>query len=206
MKCKVIDLNNKAAGEVELDDTIFAIEVRRDVLARMVAYQLAKRQQGTHKTKGVSEISGSTRKPWRQKGSGRARAGTTRASQFRGGQTTFGPVVRSHAFGLPKQVRKLALKSALSAKQKDGKLIVLDAAVAEQPKTKPLAEKLRKIGLNSALIVGGAEVDRNFIHAARNIPRIDVLPRQGANVYDIMRHDVLVLTKDAVDQLQEQLR
>ncbi len=206
MKCKVINLDNKAAGEVDLDDAVFGLEVRRDILARMVNYQLAKRRQGTHKTKGVSEISGTTAKPWRQKGTGRARAGTTRATQFRGGQVAFGPVVRSHAHDMPKRVRKLAMKTALSAKQRDGKLIVLDAAVVDEAKTKPLAEKLRKIGLQSALIVDGAEVNQNFVRAARNIPRIDVLPRQGANVYDILRHDTLVLTKDAVAQLQEQLR
>ena len=206
MKCKVINLDNKAAGEIDLDDAVFGLEVRRDILARMVNYQLAKRQQGTHKTKGVSEIAGTTAKPWRQKGTGRARAGTTRATQFRGGQVAFGPVVRSHAHGLTKRVRKLAMKTALSAKQRDGKLIVLDAAVVGEAKTKPLAEKLRKIGLQSALIVDGAEVNQNFVRAARNIPRIDVLPRRGANVYDILRHDTLVLTKDAVAQLQEQLR
>ena len=206
MKCKVVTLDNKSAGEIELDDGIFGLEVRRDILARMVNYQLAKRRRGTHKTKTVGEISGTTRKAYRQKGTGRARVGSVRATQFRGGQVAFGPVVRDHAIDLPKKVRRLALKTALSAKLKEGKLIVLDAASAEEPKTKALAERLRGLGLASALIIDGAEVDRNFILSARNIPNIDVLPEGGANVYDILRRDTLVLTRRAVEQLQERLR
>jgi large subunit ribosomal protein L4 len=206
MKCKVVTLDNKSAGEIELDDGIFGLEVRRDILARMVNYQLAKRRRGTHKTKTVGEISGTTRKAYRQKGTGRARVGSVRATQFRGGQVAFGPVVRDHAIDLPKKVRRLALKTALSAKQKEGKLIVLDAASAEEPKTKALAERLHGLGLASALIIDGAEVDRNFILSARNIPNIDVLPERGANVYDILRRDTLVLTKRAVEQLQDRLR
>jgi large subunit ribosomal protein L4 len=206
MKLKVVNLENKAAGEIDLDDGVFAVPVRRDLLARMVNYQLAKRRQGTHKTKTRSEISGTSAKPWRQKGTGRARAGDRKASQFRGGQTTFGPQPRSHAFDLPKRVRKLALKTALSAKQADGKLVVLDAATSADPKTKGLAAQLKGLGLSSALIVDGAENDRNFQLAARNIPGIDVLPQHGANVFDILRRDTLVLTRQAVEQLQERLR
>ncbi len=206
MKCKVIDLDNKAAGDLDLADAVFAVEIRRDLLARAVNYQLAKRQQGTHKTKGRSDISGSTRKPFKQKGTGRARQGTTRAAHMRGGQTTFGPRPRSHAHDLTKKVRKLALKAALSAKQSEGKLVVLSEATAAEPKTKELAAKLEALGWKSALIIGGAELDRNFTLAVRNIPGVDLLPQQGANVYDILSRDTLVLTRDAVAQLQERLQ
>jgi len=206
MKVKVITLDNKAAGEVELDDAVFGVAVRRDLLHRMVNYQLAKRQQGTHKTKTVSEISGTTKKPFRQKGTGRARQGSLRSAQFRGGQTTFGPVPRSHAHDLPKKVRKLALKTALSSKREQGQLIVLDEATAKEPRTKGLAAQLAKLGWSNALIVGGGDLDRNFALAARNIPHIDVLPQAGANVYDILRRDLLVLTKDAAAQLEERLK
>lgn len=206
MKAKVINLDNADAGEIDLDDAVFAVPVRKDLLARMVNYQLARRQQGTHKTKTVSEISGTKAKPWRQKGTGRARQGSRRAAQWVGGQTTFGPQPRSHAIDLPKKVRKLALKSALSAKQADGKLIVIDAVSASEPKTKAVAGQLKAIGLSSALIVDGAEMDRNFMLAARNIKGIDLLPQQGANVYDILRRDTLVLTRQAVEQLQERLK
>lgn len=206
MKCKVVTLDNKSAGEIDLDDKVFGLEVRRDILARMVNYQLAKRRRGTHKTKTVGEISGTTRKAYRQKGTGRSRVGSVRATQFRGGQVAFGPIVRDHAIDLPKKVRRLALKTALSAKQKEGKLIVLDAAAAAEPRTKALVERLRGLGLASALIIDGAEVDRNFGLSVRNIPNIDVLPERGANVYDILRRDTLVLTRQAVELLQERLR
>ncbi len=206
MKCKVVDLDNKAAGELELDDGIFGVEVRQDILARMVNYQLAKRRSGNHKTKGVSEIAGTGTKPFRQKGTGRARQGSVRSGIQRGGQTTFGPLPRDHGHKLTKKVRALAMKSALSAKQKDGKLVILDEAKAKVAKTKDLAQKLSKLGLTSALIIDGAELDANFANAARNIARIDVLPSQGANVYDILRRDTLVLTKQAVENLQERLK
>lgn len=206
MKFKVVSLDNKAAGEIDLDDAVFGVPVRRDLLSRMVNYQLAKRRQGTHKTKTVGEISGTGAKPFRQKGTGRARRGTNRAAQMRGGQTTFGPTPRSHDIDMPKKVRQLALKAALSAKQADGKLIVLDEAKSGEPKTKSIAGKLDKLGLTSALIVGGAELDRNFMLAARNIPGIDLVPQKGANVFDILRRDTLVLTREAVEQLQERLR
>ncbi len=206
MKCKVIDLDNKAAGDLDLADAVFALDIRRDLLARAVNYQLAKRRQGTHNTKGRSDISGSTRKPFKQKGTGRARQGTTRAAQMRGGQTTFGPKPRSHAHDLTKKVRKLALKTALSAKQQEGKLVILSEATASEPRTKDLAAKLQTLGWQSALIIGGTELDRNFTLALRNIPGVDVLPQQGANVYDILSRDTLVLTREAVTQLQERLQ
>jgi large subunit ribosomal protein L4 len=171
-----------------------------------VHYQLNKRRAGTHKTKGISEISGTGKKPYKQKGTGNARQGSLRSPQFVGGATIFGPVVRSHATDLPKKVRKLALKMALSAKGKAGKLIVLDNATAKTHKTKPMAEALEKFGFKSALIVGGKEIDPNFARATANIPRIDVLTVQGANVYDIIRRDTLVLTKEAVSDLTERLK
>ena len=172
----------------------------------MVRYQLAKRRAGTHKTKTLGEVRGSTRKPIRQKGTGSARQGTRRAPQFRGGGTVFGPVVRDHGHGLPKKVRRLALKTALSVKQADGKLVVLDDAKLSEAKTSALAGKLRDLGWNSVLIIDGVEVDRNFAVAARNLPLVDVLPQQGANVYDILRRDILVLTKSAVEQLEGRLK
>lgn len=206
MKLKVVNLDNKAAGEIDLDDGVFGAPIRKDLLARAVNYQLAKRRQGTHKTKTRGEINGSTARPWRQKGTGRARAGDRKAGHWRGGQTTFGPLPRDHSTDLPKKVRKLALKTALSSKQADGKLIVLDAATASEPKTKAVAAQLKGLGLSSALIVDGSEIDRNFQLAARNIHGVDVLPQQGANVFDILRCDTLVLTRQAVEQLQERLR
>jgi large subunit ribosomal protein L4 len=206
MKSKVVTLDNKAAGDIELDDAVFGAEVRKDILARMVNYQLAKRRAGTHKAKTRSDVSGTTRKPFRQKGTGRARQGSIRAAQFRGGGVIFGPVVRDHGHSLTKKVRKLALKSALSAKQADGKLIILDEVKLADSKTKALVEKLGKLGLSNALIVGGAQIDGNFVRAAQNIAMIDVLPTQGANVYDILRRDVLVLTREAVETLEARLK
>jgi large subunit ribosomal protein L4 len=206
MKLKVVNLENKDAGEIDLDDGIFGAPLRKDLLARAVNYQLAKRRQGTHKTKTRGEINGSTARPWRQKGTGRARAGDRKAGHWRGGQTTFGPQPRDHSMDLPKKVRKLALKIALSSKYADGKLVVLDTASASGPKTKAIAAQLKTLGLSSALIVDGTELDRNFQLAARNIHGVDLLPQQGANVYDILRCDTLVLTRLAVEQLQERLR
>ena len=206
MKCKVIDLDNKSAGDIDLADAIFGVEVRKDLLARMVNYQLAKRRAGTHKVKTRGEIRGSNAKPFRQKGTGRARQGTTRATQMRGGATVFGPLVRSHAHKLQKKVRRLALKSALSAKQADGKLVVIDDAKLKTPRTKDLAGRFGKLGWSNALIVGGAELDNNFARAAANISRVDLLPSQGANVYDILRRDVLVLTREAVQNLEARLK
>jgi large subunit ribosomal protein L4 len=206
MKTAVKTLDNKSAGEIELADEIFAVPVRRDILARMVNWQLAKRRAGTHKAKGISEIQGTTKKPWRQKGTGRARQGSLRSPQFRGGAVIFGPVVRSHEFGLQKKVRRLALKTALSAKQAEGKLVVLEKASVKEPKTKLLAQQFEKLGWRSVLIIDGPSVDESFARAARNIPEVDVLPQQGANVYDILRRDTLVLTRDAVQHLEARLK
>ncbi|MBL8643395.1 MAG: 50S ribosomal protein L4 [Rhodospirillaceae bacterium] len=206
MKCDVITLTSKkAAGSVDLPDDLFGAEVRKDILHRVVRWQLAKRRAGTHKTKTQSEISGTTKKPFAQKGGGRARQGSLRSPQFRGGATIFGPVVRSHAHSLPKAIRRLGLISALSAKAKDGKLVVIEEAKLAKAKTKDLAGNVKKLGWASALIIDGAEVDGAFAKAARNIKGLDVLPSQGANVYDILRRDTLVLTKAAIAKLQERL-
>jgi large subunit ribosomal protein L4 len=206
MKASVKNLNNETVGEIDLDESVFGLPVRADLLSRMVNYQLAKRRAGTHKTKGISEVSGTGKKPYRQKGTGRARQGSLRSPQFRGGAVIFGPVVRSHAHDLTKKVRKLALKTALSAKFADGKLLVLDRAAVETHKTKALAAQLKTLGLGSALIIDGSNPDETFLRASRNIPLIDVLPEQGANVYDILRRDTLVLTRNAVEQLEARLK
>jgi large subunit ribosomal protein L4 len=206
MKCPVITFDNKTVGEIELDEAVFGVTPRKDILARMVNWQLAKRRAGTHKAKGISDVSGTTKKPYRQKGTGRARQGSLRSPQFRGGGVVFGPVVRSHAHDLPKKVRRLALRCALSAKQRDGKLIVVDSVAADSPKTAALAERLEKLGFNSVLIVAGPEVDENFRRAAANLVGVDVLPQAGANVYDILRRDTLVLSRDAVQHLEARLK
>ncbi|HVJ55486.1 MAG TPA: 50S ribosomal protein L4 [Aliidongia sp.] len=206
MKLSITNLDSQEVGSIELDEAVFGLPVRKDILARMVNYQLAKRRAGTHKTKQIGDISGTTKKPWKQKGTGRARQGSLRSPQFRGGAVIFGPVVRSHAFDLQKKVRKLALKTALSTKQAEGKLIVIDQAAIDQPKTKLLVERFSKLGWASVLIIDGPEVDEGFARAARNIPQVDVLPQQGANVYDILRRDTLVLTKTAVEHLEARLK
>ncbi len=206
MKCDVISLDNKKVGDLDLDDAIFGVAVRPDLLARAVNWQLAKRRSGNHKTKGISEIRGTTKKPHAQKGSGRARAGSLRSPQNRGGAVIFGPVVRSHAHKLTKKVRALALKTALSAKQAQGKLIVLDSAAINIAKTSALAKQVRDLGWTSALVIDGSETDANFSRAASNIKGLNVLPSQGANVYDILNSDTLVLTKGAVEKLVERLK
>ena len=206
MKIDVTSLDGSQAGSIELSDEIFGLEPRQDLIARMVRYQLAKRQAGTHKAKGRAEIARTGKKMYKQKGTGNARHGSARVPQFRGGGRAFGPVVRSHAHDLPKKVRALALKMALSDKARTEKLIVLAEASAAEPKTKALAERLTKLGLANALIIGGAQIEDNFRLAARNIPAIDVLPVQGINVYDILRRDTLVLTKAAVEALTERFK
>lgn len=206
MKADVKTLEAKKAGTVDLADDVFGLEPRADLLHRMVTYQLARRRAGTRKTKGRSEIKGSTKKFVRQKGSGGARHSTRKVPQFRGGGKAFGPVVRSHAIDMPKKVRALALKHALSSKVKDESLIVLDAATAKEPKTKALRDAFHKLGFASALIIDGPELDRNFALAAKNIPNIDVLPAQGINVYDILRRDTLVLTKAALTSLEARFK
>ncbi len=206
MKTKVVTIDAKSAGEIELNDAIFGVDVRADILDRAVQWQLAKRRAGTHQTKTISEVSGTTKKPYAQKGTGNARQGSLRSVQFRGGGQIFGPVSRDHSYDLPKKVRQLALKTALSSKAKEGKLIVLDVAKSDDHKTKSMAAKLKKLGVSSALIIDGANLDLNFCRAVANIPLVDVLPEQGANVYDILRRDTLVLTKNAVEQLEARLK
>ncbi|WP_420347523.1 50S ribosomal protein L4 [Pelagibius sp.] len=206
MKCPVTTLENKKAGEIDLDDTVFGLQPRKDILARMVNWQLAKRRAGTHKVKTRGEVSGSTRKLYRQKGTGNARMGSARTTQRRGGGTVFGPVVRDHGHSLTKKLRKLGLKTALSAKAAEGKLIVVEDVAVKEPKTAELAKKFAALGWSSALIIDGAAVDGGFARAVRNIPLVDVLPQQGANVYDILRRDTLVLTKGAVEALEARLK
>ncbi|MDR3499088.1 MAG: 50S ribosomal protein L4 [Parvibaculum sp.] len=206
MKADVQTLAAGKAGTVELPDEVFGLEPRADILHRMVAYQLAKRQAGTHKTKGRSEISLTGKKFVKQKGSGGARHGDRKAPQFRGGGKAFGPVVRSHAIDLPKKVRALALKLALSSKAKSDNLVILEDTKVAQPKTKALKDAFTKLGLKSVLFIDGAEVNENFALAARNIPNVDVLPVQGINVYDILRREKLVLTKAAVESLEARFK
>ena len=206
MKATIKTLDNKSAGDIELSDDVFGLDPRGDLLSRMVNYQLAKRRAGTHKAKERNEISGTSAKMFRQKGTGRARHGNAKAPQFRGGGKAHGPRVRDHAHSLPKKVRRLAMRHALSAKAKDGKLVIVDDVIAQAPKTKAVLSQLAGLGLSNALIVGGSELDRNFALAARNIPNVDVLPTQGANVYDILRRETLVLTKSAVEGLEARLK
>lgn len=203
MELEVKTLGGNAAGSITLSDEIFGLEPRVDLIQRVVRWQLAKRQAGTHKTLGRSEVSGTTKKFVRQKGSGGARHGNRKAPQFRGGGKAFGPVVRDHSHDLPKKVRVLGLKHALSAKAASGNLIVVEDVKSAEAKTKALKSQLGSLGLTSALFVDGAEVDANFGLATRNIPLVDVLPVQGINVYDILRRDTLVLTKAAVAALEE---
>jgi large subunit ribosomal protein L4 len=206
MELQITTLEGKTAGSVTLSDAIFGLDPRTDILQRCVQWQLNKRQSGTHKTKGRAEIWRTGKKMYRQKGTGGARHGSARVPQFRGGGRAFGPVVRSHATDLPKKVRVLALKHALSAKAKDGGLIVLESAQLKDAKTKALAAQFSGLGLASALIIDGAQVDSGFANAARNLPNIDVLPVQGINVYDILRRQKLVLTKAALDALEARFK
>jgi large subunit ribosomal protein L4 len=206
MDLKVTTLDGKSAGSISVPDDIFGLEPRTDILARTVRWQLAKRQSGTHNAKTRNEIQGTGAKMFKQKGTGRARHGDKKAPQFRGGGKAFGPVPRSHEHGLPKKVRALALKHALSAKAKDSALIVVDALSVEAPKTKSLRAQFEKLGIANALLIGGDSIEDNFRLAARNIGNIDVLPVKGINVYDVLRRHTLVLTKDAVTALEERLK
>lgn len=205
MKVSVVSLENKKVADIDLNDAVFGTAVRADLMARAVHWQRNKARQGTHKTKTISEISGTGKKPFAQKGTGNARAGTLRASHHRGGQTVFGPLVRDHSTDLPKKVRAAALRSALSSKAKDGKLIILDEAKAKTLKTKDMAKSLTTMKISNALFVIGGELDGNFVKAARNIPHIATLPTIGANVLDILKYDHLVLTQSAVKELEERL-
>ncbi|PWS35096.1 50S ribosomal protein L4 [Falsiroseomonas bella] len=201
----VITLDNAPAGEIELPEALFGAEPRADILARVVHWQLAKRRAGTHKAKGMGEVSGTTKKPYRQKGTGNARQGSLRAPQFRTGGVVHGPVVRSHEYSLNKKVRRLGLIHALSAKAAEGKLVVLDAAApGAEAKTAAVAKQLKALGWSSALVVDAA-VDAGFARATRNLPKVSVLPTGGANVYDILQHDVLAVTRAGVAALEKRL-
>ena len=204
MKISVKTLENKSAGDVTVKDEVFGINPRGDIMARVVNWQLAKRRAGSHKVKIRSEITRTGAKVGRQKGGGRARHGAASSNIFRGGGVSHGPVVRDHGFSLQKKVRQLGLKSALSTKAREGKLVILDK-LSSDGKTATLRAKLAKCGISNALIIGGAEIDAMFSRAASNIPLLDVLPQQGINVYDILRRDTLVLTKDCVAHLEERL-
>ncbi|MGO9173124.1 MAG: 50S ribosomal protein L4 [Rhodomicrobium sp.] len=206
MKADVMTLDASSAGSIELNDDVFALEPRTDILQRMVRYQLSKRQAGTHKAKQRGEVNGPNKKIYKQKGTGQARHGNDKPPQFRGGGRAFGPVPRSHAHDLPKKVRTLALKHALSSKAKSNALIVLDKAELTEPKTAQLRGKFDGLGLSSALIIDGATLQDNFALAARNIPNVDVLPVQGINVYDILRREKLVLTRAALEALEERFK
>ena len=206
MKQDILSLENKNVGTIELNESIFGLEVRADILQRVVRWQLARMQAGTHKTKGRSEVALTPAKPFKQKGSGNARQGSRKGTQFRKGGIVFGPVVRDHSHDLTKKFRKLGLKTALSAKAKEGNLVIVDEAKLASPKTKDLQAKLDVCGLNNCLFIDGQEADINFALASRNILGVDVLPTIGANVYDILRKDKLVLTKDAVSCLEERLK
>lgn len=205
MQVSVITLDNAPAGQAELPDEIFAAAPRADIMARVVHWQLAKRRAGTHKVKGMGEVSGTTKKPYRQKGTGSARQGSLRAPQFRKGGIVHGPVVRDHGYSLNKKVRRLGLISALSQKAKDGKLVVLEAATADQTaKTSTMAKQVKALGWTKALVID-AEVNDHFLRVLRNIPGMGALPTAGANVYDILNHDVLVVTRAGVEALKERL-
>ncbi|WP_262695638.1 50S ribosomal protein L4 [Kordiimonas aquimaris] len=206
MKTNVLTLDAKKAGDIDLDDAIFGVTARADILHRVVNWQLAKRRAGTHAVQFRSDVSRTGARFGRQKGGGTARHGARSSNIFVGGGRAFGPIPRDHGFSLPKKVRKLGLKTALSAKQANGKLIVVDAAELKDGKTKELKVKLEKLGVTNALFVDGGEVNENFLRAVQNIPNVDVLPTQGANVYDILRRDTLILTKAAVEKLGERLK
>jgi large subunit ribosomal protein L4 len=206
MELKITTLDGEEKGSVSLSDTIFGLEPRQDIIQRCIVWQLAKRRAGTHKVKGRAEIWRTGKKMYKQKGTGGARHGSQRANLFRGGGRSFGPVVRSHAIDLPKKVRVLALRHALSAKAKDGGIILIEEARLTEIKTKALQGHFEKLGVANALIIGGAEIDDGFRLASRNIPNIDVLPVQGINVYDILRRNTLVLTRAAVDALEARLK
>jgi large subunit ribosomal protein L4 len=206
MELKITTLDGEAKGSVSLSDDIFGLEPRQDLIQRCIVWQLAKRRAGTHAVKNRADIWRTGKKMYKQKGTGGARHGSQRANLFRGGGRSFGPVVRSHEIGLPKKVRVLALKHALSAKAKDGGIVIIEAAKVTEAKTKALKNRFAELGLANALIIDGAEIDNGFRLATRNIPNIDVLPIQGINVYDILRRNTLVLTRAALDALEARLK
>ena len=203
MKEKINTLDNKTLKEIDLDKSIFSIEIKDEIIYRMVRYQLSKRRSGNHKTKGISEISGTTKKPFKQKGTGSARQGSKRSPQMRGGAVIFGPQVRSHGHKLPKKIKKLALKMVISKKLKDGKLVILDQLKINKPKTSLMKSKLLSLKLDSALFIEDKVIDKNFMLAVKNVPKIDVLPLAGINVYDIMKRDFLIFSENAINGLNE---
>ena len=203
MKHDVSSLDNKKVKDLNLDKEIFGVELKEDIIYRMIRYQLAKRRSGNHKTKGISEISGTTKKPFKQKGTGSARQGSKRSPQMRGGAVIFGPQVRSHGHKLPKKIKKLALKMVISKKLKDGKLVILDQLKINKPKTSLMKSKLLSLKLDSALFIEDKVIDKNFMLAVKNVPKIDVLPLAGINVYDIMKRDFLIFSENAINGLNE---
>ena len=204
MQIDIKTLDGAAAGQADLPEALFGAAVRSDIIARVIQWQLMKRRAGTHKVKGMGEVSGTTKKPYKQKGTGNARQGSLRAPQFRTGGAVHGPVVRDHGYDLPKKVRRLGLISALSMKQSEGKLVVLDGVSSTSGKTKDFAATIKQLGWKSALFVDGI-VDEGFSRAARNVIGMDVLPTVGANVYDIVRHDMLVVTTAGLEALKQRL-
>ena len=203
MKMEVNSLDNKKVKDIDLDKQIFGVELKEEIIYRMVRYQMAKRRSGNHKTKGISEISGTTKKPFKQKGTGSARQGSKRSPQMRGGAVIFGPQVRSHAHKLPKKIKKLALKMAISKKIKDGKFKIISELKISKPKTNLFRSKLSSLKLESVLFIDGKNIDNNFLLAAKNVPKIDILPVAGINVYDILKRDFLVLSENAVNGIKE---
>ena len=203
MKMEVNSLDNKKIKDIDLDKQIFGVELKEEIIYRMVRYQMAKRRSGNHKTKGISEISGTTKKPFKQKGTGSARQGSKRSPQMRGGAVIFGPQVRSHAHKLPKKIKKLALKMAISKKIKDGKFKIISELKISKPKTNLFRSKLLSLKLESVLFIDGKDIDNNFLLAAKNVPKIDILPVAGINVYDILKRDFLVLSENAVNGIKE---
>ena len=206
MQIAIKDWSGKEVGSLELEENVFNVPVREDIMSRVVHWQLAKRRSGSHKTKGISEISGTTRKPHKQKGTGRARQGSLRSPHMRGGAVIFGPVVRDHGYSLPKKVRCLGLKSAISGRLSENTLIVLNEVNLNSSKTKDFLNHLRGLEISSALIVEGDDVNSNLLCATANIPCIDVISQKGINVYDILRHEHLILSKEAVQCLEKRLK
>ena len=203
MKCEVNSLDNKKIKDMTLNKDIFGLELKEEIIYRMVRYQLSKKRSGNHKTKGISEISGTTKKPFKQKGTGSARQGSKRSPQMRGGAVIFGPQVRSHAHKLPKKIKQLALKMAISKKIKDGKFRIISELKMSKPKTSTFRQKLSSLKLESALFIEKGEIDSNFFMASKNVPKIDVLPLAGINVYDILRRDFLVFSENAIGGILE---
>jgi len=206
MKLNVINIDNQQVGDIELLESIFNLPIRLDILHRVVEWQRSKRRSGNHKVKVIGDISGTTKKPYKQKGTGNARQGSLRSPQFRGGAVIFGPVVRSHEYDLPKKVRKLGLKIALSSKLAENRLHIIDNLSLSESKTSLLNQKIESMGFKSALFIDGNDLDNSFSLAVRNLKNIDLLPTIGANTYDILRHENLILTRKAVEQLQERLK